>query len=54
MWLGLTADRIRGVQSDMEAWGDLTAEPRGVDYVETGAAGRPEAANGPLRAYRRR
>lgn len=41
MWLGLTANRVRGVQPDLESWGDLTAEPRGVDYVETDAAGRP-------------
>jgi monoterpene epsilon-lactone hydrolase len=26
---------------DGEVWGDLTAEPRGVDYIETTAAGRP-------------
>ena len=26
---------------DDESWGDLTAEPRGVDYLETEAAGRP-------------
>jgi acetyl esterase/lipase len=26
-------------QPDGEAWGDLTAEPRGVDYIETDAAG---------------
>jgi len=26
---------------DDESWGDLTAEPRGVDYVETEAAGLP-------------
>src|ERR1044071_6334237 len=25
--------------SDVESWGDLTAEPRGVDYIETDAAG---------------
>ena len=26
---------------DDESWGDLTAEPRGVDYLETEAAGLP-------------
>jgi acetyl esterase/lipase len=26
---------------DNESWGDLTAEPRGVDYLETEAGGRP-------------
>jgi epsilon-lactone hydrolase len=26
---------------DDESWGDLTAEPRGVDYLETVAGGRP-------------
>ena len=26
---------------DDESWGDLTAEPRGVDYLETEAGGRP-------------
>ncbi len=28
-------------QRDNEAWGDLTAEPRGVDYLEVEAGGRP-------------
>jgi acetyl esterase/lipase len=28
-------------QPDTESWGDLTAEPRGVDYLETTAAGLP-------------
>jgi acetyl esterase/lipase len=28
-------------QRDDEAWGDLTAEPREVDYIETVAGGRP-------------
>jgi acetyl esterase/lipase len=36
-----TAARLRGEQHDDEAWGDLTAEPRGVDYIETDAAGVP-------------
>ncbi|MPZ84684.1 MAG: hypothetical protein GEV28_31590 [Actinophytocola sp.] len=30
-----------GEESDDEAWGDLTAEPRGVDYLETDAGGVP-------------
>jgi len=30
-----------GAAADGESWGDLTAEPRGVDYIETGAGGRP-------------
>jgi epsilon-lactone hydrolase len=41
LYLEWTANRIRGLQSDTEAWGDLTAEPRGVDYAETRAAGLP-------------
>jgi uncharacterized protein (TIGR02246 family) len=41
MYLEWTANRIRGEQNDPESWGDLTAEPRGVDYVETEAAGFP-------------
>ena len=28
-------------QPDVESWGDLTAEPRGVDYLEVDAAGLP-------------
>jgi acetyl esterase/lipase len=30
-----TVDRLNGRPMDPESWGDLTAEPRGVDYVET-------------------
>jgi epsilon-lactone hydrolase len=30
-----TADRLNGRPVDPESWGDLTAVPRGVDYVET-------------------
>jgi monoterpene epsilon-lactone hydrolase len=41
LYLEWTANRIRGLQSDTEAWGDLTAEPREVDYAETQAAGLP-------------
>ena len=29
------------VRPDLESWGDLTAEPRGVDYIETDAGGVP-------------
>jgi epsilon-lactone hydrolase len=36
-----TAARLTGEQHDDEAWGDLTAEPRGVDYIETDAGGMP-------------
>lgn len=38
LYLEWTASRIRGSQNDTESWGDLTAEPRGVDYIETRAA----------------
>jgi epsilon-lactone hydrolase len=41
MYLEWTANRMRGVQNDTESWGDVTAEPREVDYVETRAAGLP-------------
>jgi monoterpene epsilon-lactone hydrolase len=37
----LAGERPDAEQPDTEAWGDLTAEPRGVDYVETDAGGRP-------------
>ncbi|MFJ6670013.1 alpha/beta hydrolase [Actinosynnema sp. NPDC091369] len=36
-----TVDRLNGRPMDPESWGDLTAEPRGVDYVETGEPGVP-------------
>jgi len=35
---------------DDESWGDLTAEPRGVDYLETEAAGLPAMWAVPKRA----
>jgi epsilon-lactone hydrolase len=38
LYLEWTGSRIRGGQNDSESWGDLTAEPRGVDYIETQAA----------------
>jgi epsilon-lactone hydrolase len=40
MYASWTADRLSGEQRDGEHWGDLTAEPREVDYLETDAAGR--------------
>jgi monoterpene epsilon-lactone hydrolase len=41
LYLSWTATRIKGEQQDDERWGDLTAEPRAVDYIETDAAGLP-------------
>jgi epsilon-lactone hydrolase len=41
LYLGWTAARIKGEQQDNERWGDLTAEPRAVDYIETDANGLP-------------
>jgi monoterpene epsilon-lactone hydrolase len=41
LYLSWTAARHKGEQHDDEAWGDLTAEPRGVDYIETDAGGVP-------------
>jgi monoterpene epsilon-lactone hydrolase len=41
LYLEWTASRIRGVQNDPESWGDLTAEPRQVDYIETRVANLP-------------
>ena len=37
--LAMAQDGAEG--PDDESWGDLTAEPRGVDYLETEAGGRP-------------
>lgn len=34
MYLSWTAARIKGEQPDNESWGNLTAEPGGVDYIE--------------------
>ncbi len=34
MYLSWTAARIKGEQPDNESWGNLTAEPGGVDYLE--------------------
>jgi epsilon-lactone hydrolase len=41
LYAGWTATAARGEEQDNEAWGDLTAEPRGVDYIETDAGGVP-------------
>src|ERR1700678_4171120 len=41
MYVSWTAARLGGEQQDAESWGDLTAEPRGVDYTEVEAGGRP-------------
>jgi monoterpene epsilon-lactone hydrolase len=41
LYVSWTEARLRGEQHDDEAWGDLTAEPRGVDYLEVDAAGLP-------------
>jgi epsilon-lactone hydrolase len=41
LYVSWTAARLRGEQHDDEAWGDLTAEPREVDYIETDAGGVP-------------
>src|SRR5262249_4267961 len=41
LYVGWTAARLAGERHDDEAWGDLTAEPRGVDYLETAAGGLP-------------
>jgi epsilon-lactone hydrolase len=38
-WLAMTQPDSSG--PDDESWGDLTAEPREVDYLETVAGGRP-------------
>ena len=38
-WLAMTQPDGNG--PDDESWGDLTAEPREVDYLETVAGGRP-------------
>ena len=36
-----TLARMESEEPDIESWGDLTAEPRGIDYLETDAAGVP-------------
>jgi epsilon-lactone hydrolase len=42
--------RPGGEGPDDESWGDLTAEPREVDYLETEAGGRPAMWVVPKRA----
>ena len=42
-----------GPPPDDESWGDLTAEPRGVDYLETEAGGLPAMWAVPKRSARR-
>src|SRR4051794_34227375 len=37
----LASGRPAAEQPDTESWGDLTAEPREVDYIETTAGGLP-------------
>lgn len=42
LYTSWTEARLRGEQAgDDEAWGGLTTEPRGVDYIETDAGGVP-------------
>ena len=41
LYLGWTAARIKGEPPDPEEWGNLTAEPRLVDYIEIEVAGLP-------------
>lgn len=37
----VASTRPEDERPDSESWGDLTAEPRGVDYIETDAGGLP-------------
>jgi acetyl esterase/lipase len=39
-WQASRQAMVAGAQRDDEAWGDLTAEPGGVDYLETTVTGR--------------
>jgi alpha/beta hydrolase fold len=41
MYASWTAARLNDEEQDGESWGDLTAEPGGVDYLETDADGVP-------------
>lgn len=41
LYVRWTVARLNGIPQDDEAWGDLTREPREVDYLETDAGGRP-------------
>jgi acetyl esterase/lipase len=48
--LALTGELAEDERPDNESWGDLTAEPREVDYLETVAGGRPAMWAAPKRA----
>src|SRR5262249_7974702 len=39
LYAGWTQTRLNGEEQDNEHWGDLTRDPGGVDYIETGAGG---------------
>src|SRR5262245_51856749 len=41
LYAGWTRTRLAGEEQDNEHWGDLTRDPGGVDYIETGAGGVP-------------
>ena len=41
LYLGWTQTRLAGEEQDNEHWGNLTRDPGGVDYIETGAGGVP-------------
>src|SRR5262249_23224959 len=41
LYAGWTRARLNGEEQDNEHWGDLTRDPGGVDYIETGAGGVP-------------
>src|SRR5262249_12714494 len=41
LYAGWTQTRLAGEEQDNEHWGDLTMDPGGVDYIETGAGGVP-------------
>ncbi|HEY6791635.1 MAG TPA: alpha/beta hydrolase [Trebonia sp.] len=49
-WLAMTGELAEGDRPDNESWGDLTAEPREVDYLETEAGDRPAMWVVPKRA----
>jgi monoterpene epsilon-lactone hydrolase len=46
----LARERPDAERPDPESWGDLTAEPREVDYIETIAGGRPAMWAAPKRS----
>ena len=41
LYAGWTQTRLNGEEQDNEHWGDLTRDPGGVDYIETGTDGVP-------------